>query len=286
MDYFEMERRRYQGSGGGAGFGIGGAIPPVIKWLIITNLAVFFLQSILEIFFGIRISAIFGFVPAYFVHKLFLWQIVTYMFLHGGIFHVFFNLLGLWMFGGEVESVMGSKNFLKFYMACGVFAALCTLALDFNSAIPVIGASGAIYGILTAFGLMFPERVITLLLFFVIPVRAKAKYFAIGFAVLTFFQSLFLSASGIAYVAHLGGILFAFLYFKNILHLRTLIENPSLQPSLWSPNKKRQEDDIPRDVYISEEVDPILEKISRQGIHSLTRKERKILQKAKDRLKQ
>ncbi|RJP59174.1 MAG: rhomboid family intramembrane serine protease [Candidatus Auribacter fodinae] len=284
MDYFEMERRRYSSSGGKGGLGMAGKITLVIRNLIIANLLVFLIQSILDIFFDIRLGYLFGFVPQFFIKRFFIWQIVTYMFLHGGIFHLFWNLLGLFMFGGDVERTMGSRNFLKFYIACGLFAAICTLIFQFNSLAPIIGASGAIFGVVTAFGMLFPERVITLLLFFVIPVSAKAKYVAIAFSVLTFFQSFLLgSSTGVAYFAHLGGIIFAFLYFKNILNIRSIIENPSEKISLWKPASKT-EDDIPADVYISEEVDPILEKISREGIHSLSRKEKKILEKAKDKL--
>ena len=187
------------------------------------------------------------------------------------------------MFGGDVERSLGSRNFLKYYIACGVFAGICALIFEFNSKIPIIGASGAIFGVLTAFGMLFPERVITLLLFFIIPVRAKAKYFVIAFAALTFFQCLMSTDSGIAYFAHLGGIVFGYAYFRNILSVRFFIEKfPDNIHSYFF--RKKTNPDIPRDVYISEEIDPILEKISREGMHSLTRKEKKLLQKARDKL--
>ncbi|MDX9702625.1 MAG: rhomboid family intramembrane serine protease [Candidatus Auribacterota bacterium] len=281
MDYFEMERKRYTQSGGGA-LGIGGSVTPVIKYLLLINLSVFLVQALSKLFLGTDfLPKIFGFVPYRFVNYLMIWQAVTYMFLHGGIFHLFWNMLALWMFGGEVEATMGSKNFLKYYFACGIFAGLCSLIFAYNSPIPVIGASGAIYGVLTAFGMLFPERVITLLLFFVLPIRAKAKYFVMAFAALTFLQTLTNTNSGVAHFAHLGGIIFGFLYFRNFFGLQTFVE----QISFSKPLKKRSETrDIPRDVYISEEIDPILEKISREGLHSLTKKERKLLQNAKEKL--
>ena len=285
MDYFEMERRRYsQGAMGGAGaLGIAGGIPPVVRSLIIINLAVFFIQKVLEYFFHINIDYIFGFVPYSFVNYFMGWQIFTYMFLHGGIFHIFFNLLALWMFGGDVERSLGSRQFLKYYIACGVFSGVCSLIFEFNSKVPVIGASGAIFGVLIAFGMLFPERVITLLLFFIIPVRAKAKYFVTAFAILTFFQCFFSTQSGIAYFAHLGGIVLGYAYFKNILSIRSVIEKfPDNIHSLFS--SKKIDIEIPCDVYISEEIDPILEKISREGMHSLTRREKKLLKKARDKL--
>ena len=285
MDYFEMERRRYAQGGmrGGGALGIAGGIPPVIRSLIIVNLAVFLVQTILKLFFRVDISPIFGFVPYSFVNSLMCWQIFTYMFLHGGIIHIFLNLLALWMFGGDVERSLGSRNFFKYYVGCGVFAGICALVFEFNSTIPIIGASGAIFGILTAFGMLFPERVITLLLFFVIPVRAKAKYFVIAFAALTFFQCLMSSGGGIAYFAHLGGIVFGYAYFKNFLSVKTFFESfpDNIHAVLF---KKKVTPEIPPDIYISEEIDPILEKISREGMHSLTRREKKLLQKARDKL--
>lgn len=286
MDYFEMERRRYAQQRGGGALGIGGSITPVIKYLLIINLCVFFVQALSRLFFGSDfLSPIFGFVPYRFVHSFMIWQPFTYMFLHGGIFHLFWNMLALWMFGGEVEATLGSKNFIKFYIACGIFAGLCSLIFSFNSPIPVIGASGAIYGVLTAFGMLFPERVITLLLFFILPIRAKAKYFVTAFAVLTFFQTLFAgSNSGIAHFAHLGGIVFGFMYFRNIFGLQALLQNMPTSVSMPRPQRRKESNDIPRDVYISEEIDPILEKISREGLHSLNKRERKLLKKAKEKL--
>lgn len=283
MDYFDMERGRYNNSGGGT-LGIGDRISPVIRTLIIVNLCVFLIQSVLMLVFNISLSRFFGFVPYDFLHSFRIWQIVTYMFLHGGIFHIFWNLLGLWMFGADVERELGSRNFLKYYLGCGIFAGLCTLIFGINSTIPVIGASGAIFGIVTAFGMLFPEQVVTLLLFFVIPVKAKAKYLALGFAILTFFQCLLQSSGGgIAYFAHMGGIVFGFFYFKNLLHIRTFLEHfPDNMARFFTRTERK--DRIPRDVYISEEIDPILEKISREGINSLTKREKKLLKKAKEKL--
>ncbi len=282
MDYFEMERRRYskQGGRGRGTLGVSGLISPVIKKLIIINLAVFLVQAVLK-FFGVNLSSLFGFVPYDFIRKLRVWQIVSYMFLHGGLFHVFWNLLALWMFGKDVEENMGSKNFLKFYLVAGVFAGLCSLMFQFNSHIPIIGASGAIFAVITAFGMLFPEREITLLIFFIIPVKAKAKYIAMGFAVLTLLQCLWSSGGNIAYFAHLGGILFAYIYFRNIFNIGRFVNAFPKDIRIF---EKKDYDNIPKEVYISEEVDPILEKISKHGIHSLSGKEKKILDKAKDKL--
>ncbi len=284
MNYFEMERNNYnyQNSGGSV-LGIGGRISPVIKYLLLINIGIFLFQALLKILFGLSLYNIFGLVPYFFTHKLFIWQPITYMFLHGGIFHIFWNLLALWMFGGEVENAMGSKNFLRFYVMAGVFAGLCSVLIQINSHVPVIGASGAIFGILAAFGMLFPEKEIMLLIFLIIPVKAKAKYIALGFAVLTFFQCLLTSLGGVDYFAHLGGLLFGFLYFKNYFGMRNFIEAFPKNVS-FSIKKEKIENYISKETYISEEVDPILEKISKEGIHSLTKKEKRILEKAKEKL--
>ncbi len=106
MDYFEMERRRYSKQGARRGsLGVSGLISPVIKKLIIINLAIFFVQTVLK-FFGMDMSKLFGFVPYDFVHRLRVWQVLSYMFLHGGLFHVFWILLALWLFVKDVEDVM------------------------------------------------------------------------------------------------------------------------------------------------------------------------------------
>lgn len=285
MDYFEMERNRYRyRDSGSSALGIGGRISPVIKYLIIINLSVFLFLSVIRLLSGLNLNNIFGLVPYLFTRKLMIWQVATYMFLHAGIFHIFWNLLALWMFGAEVENAMGSKTFLRFYILAGVFAGLCSVIIQFNSIIPVVGASGAIFGILAAFGMLFPDREIMLLIFLIIPVKAKAKYIVLGFAVLTFFQCLLISDGGIAYFAHLGGLLFGFLYFKNIMNIRDIIEGWPENFKKYFGKEHQSPYPISREAYISEEIDPILEKISKAGIHSLTKREKKILEKAKEKL--
>ncbi len=145
-----------------------------------------------------------------------IWRLFTYMFLHGPLFHILFNMFVLWMFGSECENVMGRRRFLFYYLFTGVGAALCQLGLAalMPAALAgtvMIGASGAVYGLLLAYALYFPNR--WLLLFFVLPVRAK--YLVLGFAALEFLLAMTNFQDGIAHMAHLGGLLFGFLLLKH-----------------------------------------------------------------------
>lgn len=185
-------------------FSFGYGLTPAIKNLMIIMGAVFLVQMLvrgwIEIYFGL--------VPILVWKKFFLWQLVTYMFLHGSFFHILFNLLALWMFGGELENYWGSKKFLFYFFFCGIGAGICTVVITPYQFIPVIGASGAIYGILLAFGWLFPNRLIYVYFLFPIP----AKYFVIIFGLIEFFSSVGGAGGGVAHLTHLGGLLFGILY--------------------------------------------------------------------------
>src|SRR6185369_4137857 len=158
-----------------------------------------------------------GLVPTLVIHQFWLWQTVTYMFLHGGIFHIVFNMLALWMFGAELERIWGRRYFLKFYFVTGVGAGLLTVLfslLPFDVAhriqgSVVIGASGAIYGLLLAYALYFPDRPIYM--YFVFPIPARIFVAIMG--AIAFFSSLG-EAGGVANATHLGGLLVGYLYLK------------------------------------------------------------------------
>lgn len=190
----------------------GGPLSPGVRMLLFANIGVFVFQLISNLVAQVRLERLFGLVPYDVVHNLFLWQGVTYLFLHGGFFHILFNMLALYMFGTELEWLWGTPRFLRFYFITGIGAALCSVLVAPNSTIPIIGASGAIYGLLAAYGLLFPDR--TLLLYFVIPI--KAKYFVLILGAITFWSSLTSSGSGVAHVAHLGGLLFGWLYLRGL----------------------------------------------------------------------
>jgi membrane associated rhomboid family serine protease len=195
-------------------FSFGYGLTPVVKNLIIIMVAVYLLQKIAEIslpeLYSYYFIYYFSLVPILIWKKYFLWQLGTYIFLHGGVFHLLFNLFALWMFGGELESYMGPKKFLRYFLYCGIAAGICTVLFTprMFQRIPVIGASGAIYGLLLAFGWLFPNRLIYIYFLFPIP----AKYFVIIFGLIEFFSSMEGAGGGIAHLTHLGGLLFGLLY--------------------------------------------------------------------------
>jgi membrane associated rhomboid family serine protease len=191
----------------------GHGLTPAIKNLMIAMGAVFLFQKALQISLpDIYYSFIYYFalVPALVWYKYFLWQLGTYIFLHGGFFHILFNLFALWMFGGELENYFGPKKFLRYFLICGIGAGLCTVLFTpyAYQRIPVIGASGAIYGILLAFGWLFPDRLIYI--YFLVPIRAK--YFVIIFGLIEFFSSIEGAGGGVSHLTHLGGLVFGLIY--------------------------------------------------------------------------
>lgn len=251
----------------------GGAFTPAVKNLIIITAAAFFLQTIAELL-GLSLVRLFGFVPALVSKKLMLWQLFTYMFLHGGPYHLLFNMLALWMFGGDVEREWGSKRFLFYYFYTGMGAALMTLMVSPSSYVPTIGSSGAIYGLLVAFAMLFPNREI--LVFFLFPM--KAKHFVIIFGALEFYFSMSYVGDGVARFAHLGGMLFGYLFIKNEPALRVYLQR-KLHQRRETSIRKIIEREMMRQDYIKREIDPILDKISKFGMGSLSRRERRILRK-------
>ena len=190
-----------------------GPLSTAMKALIGANVLVFFVQA-----FQPAITGMFGLEPSYVVRNFWVWQLGTYMFLHGGVFHILFNMLALWMFGAELERTWGTRYFLKFYFVTGIGAGILTVLF---SLLPfgvsqqlygsiVIGASGAIYGLLLAYALYFPDRPIYMYFVFPIP----AKIFVLIMGVLAFYASFAGAGGGIANATHLGGILVAYLYLK------------------------------------------------------------------------
>ncbi len=185
--------------------------PPGVKWLLISNTAIFilgFFAGLLQIDLGYLMLR-----PVDVVHFR-IWQLVTYMFLHGGLFHILFNMLTLWMFGADLELKWGTRRFLRFYFICGIGAGVCVVLLNYllpwgNPASATIGSSGAIFGILMACALLFPTR--TVLFWFVFPIQMK--YFVMIFGAIAFLGSFSMN-SGVSNFAHLGGLLFGYLLVK------------------------------------------------------------------------
>lgn len=188
-----------------------GPLSPAIKFLIIANVVAFLLALIVpEIVYRL------GLMPEAVYTSFAVWQPVTYMFLHGGVGHLLVNMLSLWMFGTELERTWGTRFFTKYYFVTGIGAAATTL-LWAISPLPLademyravtIGASGAVYGVLLAYGMYFPHRPIYLYFVFPIP----AKYFVMIIGAITFLSSAGAGGRGVAHTAHLGGLVVGYLY--------------------------------------------------------------------------
>src|SRR5262249_2863579 len=189
-----------------------GPISTALKALIGINVAMFVITTFVQ-----SVVPYLGLVPALVIHEFWLWQLATYIFLPGGIFHIVFNMLALWMFGAELERMWGTRYFLKFYLVTGIGAGALTvvfslLPFGFAQQIQhsiVIGASGAIYGLLLAYALYFPDRPIYM--YFVFPIPAKIFVAIMG--AIAFFSSLS-EAGGVANATHLGGLVVAYVFLK------------------------------------------------------------------------
>ena len=182
-------------------------LPPVVKNLLIINLLVFLATIVLRDSRIIDLNHILAWHGAGSTYPFQIWQPITYMFMHGDFYHIFFNMFGIWMFGTQLENVWGSKRFLNFYLLTGLGAG-CIHFLLFDGSL--IGASGAFYGLLFGFGIMFPNAILMLIF---PPIPIKAKYFVIIMGIIEMYRGL-TSTGNIAHFAHLGGALFAFLIIK------------------------------------------------------------------------
>lgn len=196
------------------------SFPPGVKWLVITNVAVYLIYFFGSMINGAPIFENLILMPSAVIHGA-IWQLVTYLFLHslGSIWHITFNMLTLWMFGAPVEETWGTRRFLQYYFTCGIGAGICVVLANLAFGDPhqrVLGASGAIYGLLLAFGMLFPNQ--TVLMSFLFPI--KAKYMVMIFGVIAFLSS-FQTGSTVSNLAHLGGMLFGFVYMKTQFGSRT-----------------------------------------------------------------
>jgi membrane associated rhomboid family serine protease len=226
-----------------------GPISTALKALIGINVVTFVAQIAFPV-----ITTVLGLHPAWIIpapspfppeHVLWVWQLATYMFLHGGIFHIVFNMLALWMFGTELERTWGTRYFLKFYLVVGVGAAALTVLfslLPFGFArqlqhANVIGASGAIYGLLLAHALYFPDRPIYMYLLFPIP----AKIFVAIMGAIAFLSSMS-DAGGVANATHLGGLAVAYLFLRSArIHPISELKYRYLK---WKINRVRKKFDV------------------------------------------
>ncbi len=268
MQYYQRAQFRF-------GFN-GNFITPAVRYLIFANGFIFLLQLLI----GNQLISWFGLHPVYIYKKFYIWQFFTYMFLHGDFLHILLNMFILWMFGCEVERYWGDKEFLKYYFICGIGAGFFHLIFNMTSNIPVVGASGAIYGILIAFAMLFPERPIMLFPLFI---SLKAKYWAIIFAAIALMLGVLGGQNGVAHFAHLGGMIIGFVYLK-LGWKMSLLGRDVIR-------RKRKEWEVQREIRMKqqmlkfrEEVDLILDKINEVGYENLTEKEKRTLKKASDLL--
>ena len=249
---------------------------PAVRFLIIINVVIFLLQGL----FGVErfLAFHFGLIPRLIAMKGWVWQLGTYMFLHHGLWHIFFNMFALWMFGSTLERVWGTKGFLKYYFLTGLGGGLCYFLFNLGSTIPTIGASGAIYGLLVAYAVLFPNNVIYLWL--IIPI--KAKWFALLFGVIEFMASL-QSSDSVAHLAHLGGMVIGYLYLKKERFFGRFLTKMRAQKLEFEARTRRKKEESMND--IRNEVDELLDKINRVGYDGLTPAEQKKLKRASEILR-
>lgn len=306
-----LNDRDYYRPGGFGGFSL---FPPVIKNLLIINAAVYFIQFLLE-------SMMFNGIPGhYYLNRYFalnpivgadilgasnnfqIWQLVTYQFLHGGFSHIFFNMLMLWMFGMEIENFWGGRKFLFFYLLSGIVGGILQLIISpflGGSLLPTIGASGAVYGVMVAFAMFFPDRYI--MFYFFIPVKAK-------YLITIFILFEFMAVGDMSFVAHLvhiGGAIAAAIFvlldrrynfnidklFSGLKPKNTFEQKDSFKfgNTFRKPFSAKDKSVVDADFYeinnpenkkeevTQEQIDKILDKISQSGYQNLTDKEKRIL---------
>lgn len=288
---------------------------PVTVTLLIVNVVAFVLQAIsyraflpayanavppTDAFFALSVT---GLKAGY------LWQLLTFQFMHGGLVHLLLNCWGLYVFGRAVEEALGRRSFLLLYFSSGVLGGLLqmlgALVWKTNFGGMVVGASAGIFGLVAAFATLYPERQLTLLLFFIVPVNLRAKYLLLLSGVVAVLGILFSKAVAVlfgnaAHAAHLGGMFMGIAYVRQIIHWQWRWLNfrrPPRRPprrelvnvmtSKWPGARKTgpgDSEEISTEEFLSREVDPILDKISAHGIQSLTERERKILETARKKI--
>jgi len=255
--------------------GQSGAIPPAIKNILLANGVIFILTflnnnlaNIIYNQFALSAEGVFG--------QFKIWQLFTYMFLHdnGSIWHIFFNMFILWMFGTELERNWGTKEFIKYYFLTGVGGGIFGLVL---SGAPTVGASAAVYGVMIAYAISYPDRLIYI--YFLFPVKVK---YLMGFlTLLSFFSTVGPSTDNVAHAAHLGGIVigfvylkFWFLYYKSRSFINKNVSGGSSGAGM-SYHKGGATDN--KKEYYRKQIDNLLDKINKVGYLNLSEEEKKLL---------
>jgi membrane associated rhomboid family serine protease len=262
------------------------SVPRVVRYLLGATLAAFVVQWAADLAWDGAFTRLFG-LGYLALRRGAVWQLATYLFVHGGLWHLLMNMLWLLVFGPDTERTLGSGRFLRLYAVCGLIAGLGWIAITaLPRGVPArcVGASGAVFGILGAYAALFPDRPVTLLLFFVFPVTLRARTLAL-LAGAVAFVSLLGNPGGIAHAAHLAGGVAGAAYGlrarRRALHLGFAGGQPAAarrhRVAWWRWPRRPAEPDIPPTV---EEVDRILDKVGERGLRSLTREERRTLESA------
>lgn len=235
------------------------------------------------------------------------WELLSYQFLHGGLFHLLINCAMIWFAGRQIEEALGKAKFLVLYLVAGIFGGLLQCALSWSGFLPpagVVGASAGIFGLIAAFAMVYWERELTFLIMFVIPVRMKAKYLLIALAVIGVL-GVISREGGIAHGAHLGGmiwgVLFILLFIQGGTYSGAEPWWDQLRDRFSSGHRRKvvtidggaraysrgqiKAEEVDEIDFVESEVDPILDKISEKGIQSLTERERKILEQARKKMR-
>ena len=297
-------------------------MPTMTKNLLIVNFLAFAATWVLELR-GIDLAQLLG-LHFFLASDFHFYQFFTYMFLHGGFTHIFFNMFALWMFGSVIERVWGPKKFIFYYIVCGIGAGITQELVQYGTYMveglaayqyvnaggvqmttdayinlwTTIGASGAVYGILLAFGMIFPNERLFIIPF---PFPIKAKWLVMGYIAIELFSAMSGPGDGVAHMAHLGGMLFGFLlirywqkhpdssqsfgrsrgqeFFENLKHRydQRQQQNSHMKAEHTDPRRETDEEYNARKRKNQEEVDAILDKIRKSGYDSLTKEEKKKL---------
>ena len=279
-------------------------IPPIVMNLIFITVGVFVLQQVMDVFFPAMGGGSNSFMSEWFAlsgrsfRELKVWTIVSYSFLHStaGFFHIFGNMIGLFFIGRIIEPLIGKERFLGLYLGGSLVGGLIYLFFHFGGSSPVVGASASVMAILTLFCLLYPERPITLLLFFILPITVKPKWVFWGSLVVSTAGVLLYELPGQSYVAHsahLGGMLTGIFYFRYIHNrpnpfFRSNGSYASIEQPAWYKRLKNKDSETNYKVNrtdrdnLQQEVDQILDKINSTGFGSLTEYEKHTLDRAKD----
>ena len=260
--------------------------PPGIKLLVMINIIVFVLISLS----GLKgeLYRQFGLVPIYFWQDLKIWQPFTYLFLHGNFTHLLINMFVLWMFGRELEDVWGRKEFFTFYFITGIGSGLFTIVFNSYSFVPVVGASGAIYGLLLAYGVLYPNRQVYV--YFLFPV--KVKYFVAAIAGISFIASLSPEQSVISHLTHLSGMLVGWVYLKwgmhqgMMKHILLKYQLNKMKKDMTKPTPPKKKSPEIDDTLFQRRVDQVLDKMNEHGWEKLTEAEKNILYSASQKSSQ